>query len=347
MTEIVLVANAADGTITTLALHREPTPRLEHLATSADVPGCSTFAMDAERDLVFASFKAQPSPGIATLRLDRSAGQLTELSRTHVEASLSYLSLTDDAGTLLGVSYSGGVGMAWPVGEDGTLAAPHSRFEHRNLHAIIQAGDFVYAPSLGDDLVAQFRLDAGRPDVGRPVTGRLVPLDPPTVSAPAGSGPRHAVAHAGSVYVVTEFSGEVVRYLMGEDGTLTEAERVVVVDPAADLGHSRFGADPMAEHLIWGADIHVAGGWVLTSERTSSQVASTRLDDAGQLGEVVAQTAVETQPRGFAASPDGRFAVMVGERSTHAALFEVGVDGSLTQVDRTGIGAGANWVRFV
>lgn len=337
MTEIVLVANAADGTVTTLALHREPSPRLEHLATSADVPGCSSFAIDAERDLVFASFKAPPSPGIATLRLDRPTGQLTELSRTHVEASLSYLSLTDDAGTLLGVSYSGGMGMAWPVGEDGALAAPHSRFEHRNLHAIIQAGDFVYAPSLGDDLVAQFRLDAGR----------LVPLDPPTVSAPAGSGPRHAVARAGSVYVVTEFSGEVVRYQMGEDGSLAEAERVVVVDPAADLGHSRFGADPMAEHLIWGADIHVAGGWLLTSERTSSQVASTRLDEAGQLGEVVAQTPVETQPRGFAASPDGRFAVMVGERSTHAALFEVGDDGSLTQIDRTGIGDGANWVRFV
>lgn len=336
MSEIIVIANAGDGTITSLALHRDPDPRLEHLATSADVPGCSCFAVDPARDLVFAGFKGEDSPGIATLKLDRTTGKLEELARIDVEASMNYLSLSEDRSTLLGVSYSGGVGMAWPV-EGDSLGQAHSHFHHRNLHAIIQAGAFVYAPALGDDLTAQFRLD----------DGALVPLDPPTVAAPEGSGPRHIIAHAGSLYLLTEFSGEAIRYVQGDDGTLTEAERVLVIDPEAELNHSRFGADPLEGHLIWGADLHVAGRHLLTSERTSSQIASTELDADGRFGPVVAQTAVETQPRGFNVTADGRFAIVVGERSTQAALHEVEENGALTLLDRAGIGAGANWVRFI
>ena len=73
MSELILVANAADGTISTLRLHRDPAPRLEVLATSGDVDGCGTFAVDADRDLVFAAYKGEPA-GIATLRADPALG---------------------------------------------------------------------------------------------------------------------------------------------------------------------------------------------------------------------------------------------------------------------------------
>lgn len=336
MATIILIANSSDGTISVLELRPAPRPRLEVLATSGDVPGCSCFAVDAERDLVFAAFKGENSPGIATLRLDRETGHLQEVARTDVEASLNYLELTDDRSALLGVSYSGGVGMVWPV--DGErLGQPHSHFHHRNLHAIIQAGDFVYAPALGDDLVAQFRLS----------DGALTPLEPATVDAPAGSGPRHIIASGDHVYLLTEFSGEAIRYERDDEGRLVEAERTIVVDPDAGLSHSRFGADPRAEQLIWGADLHVAGSYLLTSERTSSQIASLALDEHGHFGEVVAQTPVEAQPRGFNVTDDGQFALVVGERSTHATLLRVDADGELSEVDRVGIGAGANWVRII
>ena len=92
MSELILVANAGDGTISTLRLHREPRPRLEVLATSGDLPDCGTFAIDADRDLVYAAYKGDP-PGICTLGLDRGSGALSEVSRTAVSDSLTYLFL--------------------------------------------------------------------------------------------------------------------------------------------------------------------------------------------------------------------------------------------------------------
>lgn len=340
MSDLLLIANAGDGTISTLRLHREPEPRLEVLATSGDVPGCGTFAVDAKRDLVFAAVKGDP-PGITTLRLDRDSGRLTEVGRREVSDSLAYLSLAGGGRSLLGASYGGDVGAVWPV-EGKALGEPHSHFTHRNVHCIIAvpttAGERVYAVALGDDLIAQFAMGDD---------GRLTPLDPPTSPAPDGSGPRHLVVEGTSAYLVTEYSGEAIRYDVAEDGTLHRAEAVDVVNPTAGLAHSRMGADPQEEHLIWGADVHRAGGFLVTSERSSSQLTVIRLSPAGRLGEVVGYTDTERVPRGFHVTADGGFVVAVGEESTHAQLLRLDPEGALTEVDRVTIGAGANWVRFV
>ena len=39
--------------------------------------------------------------------------------------------------------------------------------------------------------------------------------------------------------------------------------------------------------------------------------------------------------------------VVVGERSGHASLYEMGSAGSLALLDRAETGDGPNWVRFV
>lgn len=334
MADLLLTANAGDGTISVLRLHREPRAHLEVVTTSGELPGCGTLAVDTERGLVFAAYKGDPA-GIATLRLDRESGELTEIARREVPGSMTYLSLTDDHCALLGVSYGGGFGAVWPVAGE-RLGEAQSRFEYRNLHCIVSSGESVYAVSLGEDLIVQFRL----------VDGALAPLQPSVAAAPTGSGPRHLIIDGANAYLVTEYSGEAIRYDRADDGALTPAESCFVVDPEAGLSHSRFGADPEKEHLIWGADIHRAGDYLLTSERMSSLITTNRLLPGGRLGDVVAFTPGERQPRGFAVSPDGAYAVVVGEKSTHAALFEIDGDGRLHSLDRVPIGAGANWVRF-
>ena len=334
MTELVLVANAGDGTISTLEVHREPNPRLEVLSTTDPiVKGCSTFVIDHERSLVFAATK---DPAIVTLRLDRESGELTEVARRDVESQFVYLDLSEDGETLLAASYHDGFGCAFPVdGEE--LGEPHSRVEHANLHAIVVAGHNVYAPALGDDLIAQFKL----------ADGELKPLTPATVDAPAGSGPRHLIVDGDHAYLVTEFSGEAIVYRRGEHGALVEEQRKVVVDPEAGLSHSRYGADPMEEHLIWGADLHRAGRFLLTSERTESTIATVEVNGDGSLGDVLGHTKVEQQPRGFCVTADGEFVISVGERSEFASLFSLKDDGSMEQVSRVQIGKGANWVRVL
>lgn len=335
MSELVLVADSGDGTITSLRLHPGDTPRLERVATSPVGPGCGTFAIDRDRDLVYAA--AKDPAVVVTLRLDRATGALTEVARREVDASMTYLELAHGGTVLLGASYGGGFATSWPV-TDGTLGEPAWRADHANSHCVVAEGERAYVVSLGEDLVAQF-------SVGADAT--LAPLDPPTVAAPKGSGPRHLVLHGDDAYLVTEYSAEAIRFDVGADGTLTAREAVRIDDPDAGLAHSRMGADPAAEHLRWGADLHVAGSWLLCSERTASTIATVALGADGTLGDVVAVGPTQRQPRGFVVSPDGDLVIAVGEQDTQAALSRIEADGSLTVLDREDVGAKANWVRFV
>lgn len=339
MSDLVLVANSDDASISTLRLLTDPEPRLESVATCPVGPGVGKFAIDSERDLVYAAHKGDPAQ-IVTLRLDRETGFLTPIARASVDGSITYLALAAGGTLLLGASYSGGFGAVWPV-KNGTLGNEAARVEFANLHCVLPVGDIAYFVSLGQDLIAQYRLDE---------FGGLHALDPETVAAPSGSGARHLVVNGDDAYLVTEYSGEAIRYDVAADGTLTQAESVVIVDPKAGLSHSRFGADPTKEHLIWGADLHLAGAgdrYLVCSERSASTLTSVSLDSDGKLGDVVAITETEKQPRGFVVSPDGRHVIAVGEKSKRAALYRVEDDGSLTLLDRRNVGDGANWVRFV
>ena len=119
--------------------------------------------------------------------------------------------------------------------------------------------------------------------------------------------------------------------------------------PDRGLRHSRFGADPTAEHLIWGADLHLSAdercGWA--SERCESTLATVPFDADGTPRDATVFTTTERQPRGFGVSPDGRYLLCAGEKSTSVSLFEIGPDGSLTLRDRAETGAGALWVSFL
>lgn len=350
MSSLVLVANAGEGTITTLRLMGE---RLWPAATSPVGRGVSTFAVDGDRDLVHAGVKADGdlAPAIVTLRLDRESGVLRELSRREVDAPLAYLTLSDDRRFLLGASYHGGFAGSWPVAPEGAVGARVGLVERPNMHCVVADGSFVYAVSLGADLVVQARIvdDGDLQSLGD------VPL-------PAGCGPRHLVLDGGNAYLVTEYSGEVFHLTRGDDGLLTLRESVSVVDPSAGLKRSRMGADPRAEHLIWAADVHLASpidaasprsasgrgesrSFLLASERTASTLASVPIAADGTLGEPVALEHTVEQPRGF--TVHGDLVLVTGERASELDVLRLGGDGAPEPVQRIGVGNGANWVRVV
>ncbi len=341
---LVLVANAGDGTLSTFRLAGG---RLDRLAVTDGVTGCSNFAIDPARNLVHAAVKgtADGEPaGILTLALDRDSGRLTPLRRRDLpRGGMNYLALTRDGTGLLGASYGGGYGITAPV-IDGVVGEPVSTIAYPNLHAVLPSADgrFAYFVSLGDDLVAQYALDDDL---------RLMPLTPETVAAPAGSGPRHLVLNEtqDAVYVLTEFSGEVLHFVRDTAaGTLTLAGSAPAHDPAAQLGHSEFGADPMAHHYIWGADLHFGddGRRLWASERTESTLGAVAVAADGTLTAPERFTVTESQPRGFALSPDGAYLVAAGERSTTVSLYAVDGD-RLDLRQQAETGRGANWVRFV
>ncbi|MBD7956258.1 beta-propeller fold lactonase family protein [Microbacterium sp. Sa4CUA7] len=340
---LVLVANAGDGSLSTFRL---ADGELERLAVTDGLKGCSTFAVDAARDLVYAAVKGESEAdpaGILTLALDRATGRLTPQSRRDVPGSMNYLALAREGTGLLGASYSGGLGLSWPIVE-GVVGEPVSRVDFPNLHSVLPSDDgrFAYFVSLGADLVAQYSL---ADDL------TLVPLDPETVAAPAGSGPRHLVFNDAqdAVYVLTEFSGEVLHFTRDtESGVLTLTDTTTAFDTTKNLGHSEFGADPRAHHYIWGADLHFSDGGrrLWASERTESTLGAVSVAEDGSVSAPERFTVTEPQPRGFAVSPDGAYLVAAGERSTTVSLYAVSGD-RLELLQRADTGAGANWVRFV
>lgn len=333
---LVLVANAGDGSISTF---RFTGGALDRISVTDRLTGCSTFAVDAERDLVYAAVKGSPA-AIVTLALDRETGVLTERSRLDLpRGGMNYLALTRGGTAILGASYGGGYGIAAPV-VDGVLGEPTSTIEFPNLHSVLPSADgrFAYFVSLGADLVAQYALEGDL---------TLTPLEPATVAAPQGSGPRHLIVEPDAVYVLTEFSGEVLRFARDTDaGTLTLVGATSAVDPEAGLGHSEFGADPLANHFIWGADLHLAGDHLWASERTESTLGALSIGLDGALAAPRRFTVTEPQPRGFAVSPDGRYLVAAGEGSTTVSLYAIDGD-RLELLQQAETGGGANWVRFV
>lgn len=337
---LVLVADAGDGSISTFRLEGDA---LTRLAVTDGLPGCSTFAVDAARDLVYAAVKGEPA-GIVTLRLHRSSGRLEPLARRDLpDGGMTYLALAREGRVLLGASYGGGYGAGWPLA-DGVIGEAASRIAYPNLHAVQPSADgrFAYFASLGADLIAQYALSDA---------GALEPLEPATVAAPEGSGPRHLVLSSAqdAVYVLTEFSAEVLHYARDlGTGTLSLREAAPAFDPQAGLSRSRFGADPRAEHLIWGADLHLdeSAGKIWASERTASTLAAVPIAADGAVTAPRVFVPTEPQPRGFALSPDSRHLVAAGERSHTVSLYAIDGD-RLHLLQQTETGAGANWVRFV
>lgn len=343
MSDLVLIANAKDNSIT---VHTLDGASLTPLATTVLAGSCSTFAVDEASDLVYAGIKApdaDSAPAIVTLRLDRTSGVLSEIGRRDVPGPLVSLELTRGGTLLLGASYHAGLGHVWPVG-DGLVGEPTAEVRHANLHCVQAnaAGDRAYFVSLGDTLIAQFELDA---------EGHLTPLAEPTVAETEGCGPRHLILDEArsNAYLITEYSGEIIRHDLDADGALHVAESVSIVDPQAGLQHSRFGAEPLEEGLIWGADLQLArdGRFIIGSERNASTLATVALDADGRLGEVVALRGTQTQPRGFRVTPDTSQVIAVGERATQAALYGVEDSGKLTDEALSDTGRGANWVRIV
>lgn len=338
---LVFVANSIDGSISTFTL---ADGTLTRLSVTPGVTGCSNFVVDAERDLLHASVKADAAggPGVLTLSIDRTTGVLTPVSRRDLpDGAMNYLALTRGGTVLLGAAYGAGYGFVAPV-TDGVVGEPTARIDFPNLHSVVASSDgrFAYFVSLGADLVAQYAITDDL---------TLEPLSPATVAAPTGSGARHIVLNRkeDAAYVLTEYSGEVLHFSRDpEAGTLTAVGAASAVDPAAGLARSRFGADPTAEHLIWGADLHFSGDDVLwASERSASILAPVRVAPDGSVQDAETFVVTEPQPRGFAVSRDGAWLVAAGERSTAVALYAVSGD-RLELRQRTETGRGANWVRF-
>jgi len=340
----VYVAASKDGVIDSYRMNEE-TGQLTAMPKVEIGIGVGPMALHPQGSHLYAAVRTQPFR-VTTFAIAPEDGTLTTAAVAALPENFAYISVDANARMLLGASYGGNKIGVLPVAEGGVVTAGTRQLmpAGRNAHAVFadDAGRFAYSTALGTDEVIVYRIEEG--DLLTPAS---------SFSTGKGSGPRHmALSPDGTqIYVLTELSGEVLRFdLDPETGGMTEAQRISIVPGDAML---QPGLAPGAEKddvpRIWAADLAVTpnGRFIYATERTTSQITLLSVEQEGEL-QVAGTYSTERQPRDIAIDPAGRFLVASGELSDHVGVFSINGDsGQLTDIGRYPVGMGANWVEIV
>ncbi|MGL6113101.1 MAG: lactonase family protein, partial [Rubrivivax sp.] len=205
-----------------------------------------------------------------------------------------------------------------------------------NAHAIgADPGNrFVFSTSLGGERLHRFDFDAR--------SGRLTPhAQPMQVVAPGAggrAGPRHFAFHPNGrwLYVIHELDASIATYgFDAASGGTQPLQRIDSLPPG-------FSGEPWAAELRSAAD----GRHLYSSERRSSTLAAFAIDASTGMLTLIGHRATETQPRGFALDPAGRWLLSAGQLSgrlcSHAIDAESGALGPAAEA--LDVGADPNWV---
>ncbi|MGS0892555.1 lactonase family protein [Burkholderia stagnalis] len=341
----VVVSNAADGDLATFSLADDGAlaPLARHPAADVAMP----IAVQADRARLYVATRgAQPT--IVAFRCVPATGALARIGATAIDASHAYLSLDRGGRWLLGASYGGHSLSVYDAARmrDGDGAPLQVAAGIANAHAVVVSPDnrFAYVSSLGSDRVFCFSLVEN--------AAGLHALEHGETRVPAGFGPRHLrfARDSRALVVVSEFQGTLATFARDPDSGRLGDVHVSARHPAvAGLasGHARPPAP--AEPAVWAADLHLTPDerFAYVSERTSSQLLCYRRAADGSF-EPAHATATETQPRGFAIDPSGRWLVACGEQSEQVSVYAIAPDdGALALHARAPGGRGANWVAIV
>jgi len=334
---VVYVANADSHDIAVLALDGSEAGdgalrEIDRLATGGTV---MPLALRPDKRVLYASIRSEPFR-VLSLAIDPASGRLEEIGSAPLPASMCWISSDRRGRYLLSASYGSSLVAVSPIDDDGIAGAAHQVVATEDKAHAIQVDPnnrFAFATCLGGGVVKQMRFDAA--------SGRLEDNAVPAWRARPGAGPRHFVFHPTDpfVFLLNELDATIdVLEIDRATGTL----RGVSVAQALPAGFA--GGAP------WAADLHLTldGRFLYSSERRSSTLASFAVDaDTGMLASLET-VPTESEPRGFAVSPDGRSLVVVGQASHRLSRYDIDVaSGRLRLVASQPVGRNPNWVEIL
>lgn len=236
--------------------------------------------------------------------IDAKSGELACLGGVPSPGVPTYVSCDATRRAAFVASYQGNLLASVPLDANGVPAGP-GQVEPAlpRAHAALtdRSNRWLLVPLLGADEIRIFAL-AG--------DGRIAPHS--VARARSGSGPRHLVISSDNrhVYCLNELEGSVDQYAFdAERGELRPMHSVSMLP-------SGFGEAPWAAELRASPD----GRWLFATDRRSSTLAVLSTD--GKLALRGSQP-TETQPRGMAIDPSGRWLVVAGQLSGHLTVYEV------------------------
>jgi 6-phosphogluconolactonase len=333
---VVYVSNAGSKEIFVLAMNRA-TGALD-LIEQTPVPGTDKtspaslpMATSPDKRFLYAQLRSEPYP-VSTFAIDRSTGRLKHLAATPLVDQMAYI-ITDRTGKfLLAASYAGAKLAIYPINAQHIVEAKATQILDTKPKAhcvVIDAGNHVFVPVLGGDIVMQLKLD--------PATGTVSPNGPGEVATKAGAGPRHLTFHPNGrfAYLITETNATIGTYALDPAGTLKELQFVDT---------NEYQTQPAA------SDIHVTpdGRFLYGAERRTSMLIGYKIDpDQGTLTRI-GRFPTEKTPRGFAIDPRGKFLMSVGMDSAAMTVYAIDqASGELKPIGHYPMGTQPNWIEIV
>ncbi|MDR2788728.1 MAG: beta-propeller fold lactonase family protein [Candidatus Accumulibacter sp.] len=241
--------------------------------------------------------------------IDRESGRLTALGKVSAPGAPTYVSCDEAARNAFMASYGDHLLAVFPLDGDGR-PGPAVQVETGlpRAHAALTdpAGNWLLVPTLGADAIRVFRL-------GR--DGRLSPDAPPPVAVRPGSGPRHLVFSPDGrhVYCLNELDGSIDVFVFAADTGALEIRQSIGMMPRG------FGGAPWAAELCVTPD----GAFLYATDRRSSALAVFSVEKRSGRLSLLGHYPAETQARGMALDPSGRFLAVAGQLSGHLAIHAI------------------------
>lgn len=271
----------------------------------------SFLAMDVARSRLYAVDES--GGNVLAFAFDAKAGSLAALGSpvSSQGAGPTHLSLDPTGKWVLVANYTAGSTAVLPVQADGSLgAATDVKSPGQKAHLAITnpSGGFAFVPCLGSNIVAQFTLDG--------VQGKLVANTPPSVSPPAGAGPRHLAFLPGEKFAfgVNELQSSVTGYSFDK-----ATGRLAVLQTVSSLPAGFTNANTGAEIAV-----HPGGGFVYASNRGHDSIATFAVNAAtGTLTLVGHEPTGGQTPRSFAVDPGGKYLFAANQNSGTVTGFRL------------------------
>jgi 6-phosphogluconolactonase len=264
--------------------------------------------------------------GVTSFRIENS--HLSQMNFVQSQGrGPSQISVDRTGKWLLAANYGGGFIEVTSLRDDGSLGdrtafvqhTGHSVHPERQTRAyphwlgVDPHNRFALATDLGADRIYVYRFDQGA----------LQPNEPPFISTPPGSGPRHLAWHPNGrlVYLIQELSNEITSYNWDEGGELTALHTVSTL--AADFKETNTAAE---------IAVHASGRLLVASNRGEDSLVVFALESDGAMHFHQRVSSGGKTPRYFAFDPTHEWVLVTHQGSENVALFRLdAAKGELTQ----------------
>jgi 6-phosphogluconolactonase len=273
------------------------------------------------------NFGEQKSGALSAFSIDTKTGKLTLLNQAPTQGGgPCHVSLDKTGKYVLVANYGGGSVAAFPIREDGGLAAASAFVQHSgsgvdkehqerpHAHWIATSADnrYALAADLGLDEVLIYRFDSAK--------GTLTPSNPAFAKLNPGSGPRHLAFHPNGkfAYLLTEMEDSVTAFAYkASNGSLSPLQTVSAL---STLRKDYKGPKEAAEIAV-----HPNGKFLYASNRAGIDTISLFSIDPvkGTLNLKNEYPTMGKTPRNFAIDPTGKFLLAANQESNNIVVFRI------------------------